>query len=207
MRVERLRRIYSYLAVGLAVGQCVLVIVSWLLSAMMTGGVRSLLSGQGVRWFLGSLTSMLASPLLVWLLLLSMAVGSLWQSGLLALPLRLRRERSLPIKERVALTISMLLLLLLITVVVALTSLPHAPLLSATGQLFPSAFSRAIVPLLAFAVIIVSLSFGMLSGGFRNVTDAICSLSYGIVKVAPLIVLYMLAILFYETLRFVLVLI
>ena len=203
----RCRKWYSYLVVGLVIAQCVLVLVSWLLSATMTGGVRSLLSGQGIRWFLGSLTSFLASPFLVWLLLLSMAAGSMWQSGVLMLPSRVRHEPSLPTKERVALTVSLLLLLLFAGVVLALTVQPHAPLLSATGQLFPSPFSRAIVPLFAFGVIVVSLSFGLLSGTFRNLADAISSLSFGIVQSAPFIVVYFLAIMFYETLKFVFVLI
>ena len=198
---------YVCIVLGLAVAQCVLVLVSWLLSATMNDGVRSLLSGYGVRWFLGSLTSLLASPVLVWLLLVSMAFGSLWKSRVLVSLSKLHRKPSLPTKERVALTISMLLLLLFVVVVIAITALPHAPLLSATGRLFPSAFSRAIVPLVAFGIVIVSLVYGVLSGTFQDLTDAICSLSLGIVSAAPMIVLYLQAIVLYETLKFVFVLI
>jgi aminobenzoyl-glutamate transport protein len=72
----------SVIALLLIAAQVLLVLLSWLLSAMMTEGVHSLLSGEGVRWFFGSFTHMVASPLLAWLLLLCMAGGCLVKSGL-----------------------------------------------------------------------------------------------------------------------------
>ena len=54
----------------LVLAEVMLVILSWLLSATMMEGVRSLLSSEGIRWFVGSYSAMMASPLLVWLLLL-----------------------------------------------------------------------------------------------------------------------------------------
>ena len=49
----------------LVIAEVLLVIVSWLLSAAMMEGVRSLLSSEGVRWFFGSFTMIVASPLLM----------------------------------------------------------------------------------------------------------------------------------------------
>ena len=192
-----MKKVYSYLIVSLAVAEVLLVLLSWLLSATMTDGVRSMLSGEGVRWFFGSFVSVLSSPWLVWLLLLSMAFGCLWQSGVL----QFTASRSY--RHRVALRTSLVFLLLYVAAILALTVTPHAVLLSATGRLFPSAFSRALVPFIAFGITLVSLSYGLMSGSFRNLSDGVASLSYGIGKAAPLFVLYVLAVQFIASLYFV----
>ena len=199
---ERFKRVFAWGVTALVLAELVLVLVSWLLSAAMTGGVRALLSSEGVRWLFGSFTSMLASPWLVWLLLLAVAFGSLWQSGL---PQLLRR-RATPVtyRERTALTAVVLLLLLDVVVLATLTLVPHAVLLSSTGALFPSAFSRALVPIVTFALLLASFTYGLMSGSFASLTDAVWSFTVGIRKAARLIVLYFLIKLFYESLRFVL---
>ena len=46
----------------LLIAEAVLILLSWILSAMRVDGVRSLLSGEGVRWFFGNFTTMVASP-------------------------------------------------------------------------------------------------------------------------------------------------
>lgn len=192
-----MKKWYSYLIVGLTVAELLLVLFSWLLSATMTEGVRSMLSGEGVRWFFGSFVSVLSSQWLVWLLLLSMAYGCLWQSGLL----RFRAPRSY--RQRVALRTAIVFLLLYVAAILALTVTPHAVLLSATGQLFPSAFSRALVPLVAIGLCLVSMVYGLMSGRFENLPAAVDSLSRGIAKAAPLFVLYILVMLFFQSVLFV----
>ena len=90
-----------------------------------------------------------------------------------------------------------------LVIIVLLTCLPHAILLSATGHLFPSAFSRSLVPVVAFGVCLVSVTFGLMSGRIHSFADIVSSLSRGIAHGAPLIILYVLFIQFYESLRFV----
>ena len=201
----KLKRLYSYLVVGLAVAELLLVLLSWLLSATMTEGVRSMLSGEGVRWFFGSFASVLSSQWLVWLLLLSMSGGSLWKSGLLdVFRSSVSRTLSSPsYRQRVALRSTAVVGTLYVIVIMALTAVPHAVLLSATGQLFPSAFSRALVPIVAFGVSLVSAVFGLMSGRFGTLYDVVSSLSYGISKAAPLFVLYVVVVQFLTSLRFV----
>lgn len=182
--------------VALVVAESLLVLVSWVLSATLTGSVRSLLSSEGIRWFLGSFVSMLSRPELVWLLLLSMACGSLWRSGLLTPCLA-------DYRQRLAFRVVVVVVVLYLAVILALTAIPHAILLSATGCLFPSAFSRAIVPLLSFGIVIASQTFGLMAGRFQRFSDALYSLSYGIAESAPLFVLYMLFVQFLDSLIFV----
>lgn len=182
--------------VTLVVAESLLVLVSWVLSATLTGCVRSLLSSEGIRWFLGSFVSMLSRPGLVWLLLLSMACGSLWRSGLLTVCMA-------DYRQRLAFRVVMVVVVLYLALILTLTAIPHAILLSATGCLFPSAFSRALVPILSFGVVVASLTFGLMSGRFQHLSDALYSLSYGIAESAPLFVLYVLFVQFLNSLAFV----
>ena len=78
-------KIEGRLVLLLMVAELLLFILSWLLSATRMEGVRSLLSSEGIRWFFGYFTQMVASPLLVWLLLGLCAYGCLQRSGLLSL--------------------------------------------------------------------------------------------------------------------------
>lgn len=200
-----MRRLYTWMVCTLAVAQLLLVLLSWLLSAAMTEGVRSMLSGVGVRWFFGSFVDVLASPWLVWLLLLAMAGGSLWESRLLHVAVRRpAKSNAAPnYRQRVALLTVVAFLLLYVAAIVALTAIPHAVLLSATGRLFPSAFSRALVPVVAFGVAVAGMAFGLMSGRFQTVADAVASLSNGVSRCAPLFLLYILAAQLLASLHFV----
>ena len=113
-----------------AVAWCLLVVLSWLLSAMMVEGVRSMLSSEGIRWFLGHVVYGLCHPLLVWLLLLGMTWGCVTKSRLLTNGGELRRKTGL--------RVAALLLVICVVVIVLLTALPQAVLLSATGTLWNS---------------------------------------------------------------------
>ena len=183
------------LGVILLLAEVILILVSWLLSATMTEGVRSLLSGEGIRWFFGGFVDIIASPLLVWLLLILIALGSLQKSGLLAM------QRSY--REKVALRSALLLLAVYVVVILLLTVAPHAALLSVTGSLFPSAFSRSLVPVVAFGIVLVSISFGVMSGRIQSPAAVVEALSFGISKGAELFVLYILFMQFYKSLWFV----
>lgn len=202
MKSEPLRRLphpsmeaLARCSLVLLIAELVLILLSWILSATMTEGVRSLLSGEGMRWFFGRSAQMIASPLLAWLLLLLIAGGCLVRSGLLS-----RRQGY---RDRIALRLSLAFLLAYVAFLLALTAMPHALLLSATGSLFPSAFSAGLVPAVAFGLVLVSVAYGAVSGRFRSLADVLDSLSFGIRRGAPLFFVYILLIQFYESLRFV----
>jgi aminobenzoyl-glutamate transport protein len=199
-----MKRLIAHLALALIFAEMALMLVSWLLSASMTEGVRSLLSSEGIRWFIGQYVNMLASPLLVWLLLLSCAWGCLSKCGLSERFLKDRRSTLfLRYREQTALRISFLVLILYVIVILSLTMIPHAILLSSTGLLFPSAFSRALIPVLSLGIILFSVTYGWVGGVFKSLSEVIDSLSYGIAKAAPLFILYILFIQLYESLCFV----
>ena len=209
-------------ALVLLLAEVLLVILSWLLSATRMEGVRSLLSSEGIRWFFGSWQSLFASPLLVWLLLCLIAWGCLRKSGLnrfftlhssLFTPhsslfthdssLFTLHSSLLSYRDRLALRVSLVFLVIYLVILALLTLTPHAILLSATGHLFPSAFSRSLVPVIAFGVCLVSVTFGLVSGRLRSLGDILDALSTGIARGASLIVVYLFAIQLFESFRFV----
>ena len=163
-------------ALTLLVAHAVLIILSWLLSAMGQEDVRSLLSSEGIRWFVGSFSAMTASPLLVWLLLLLSAAGCVRQSGVASL---WGQHRSLTYRERIALRVALFFLVGYVVIVGLLTLVPHAILL------------------------LFSVAYGVMAGRLRSLGDVLHSLSFGIARGASLVILYFLLIQFYESLRFV----
>lgn len=191
----------SLAVVVLAIAEVLLVLVSWLLSATMTDGVRSLLSSEGVRWFFGSFATMLATPLLVWLVLLSMAFGCMQGSGLASVLLCQSPPTSY--RERVALRGAAMVLVAYAAMLFLLTAVPHAVLLSATGRLFPSVFSRALPPVVAFGIALLSSVYGLLSGRFLSVYDIADALCRGLAAAAPLFLFYVFAAQFWQSACFV----
>lgn len=58
-----MKRFLPYIALFLFLAEIVLILVSWLMSAALpTSGVRSMLSGEGLRWFMGHFGNILATP-------------------------------------------------------------------------------------------------------------------------------------------------
>ncbi len=201
MKTESVRGL-GVILFSLLIAELALILLSWILSAAGVEGVRSLLSGEGVRWFVGDFARMVASPLLAWLLLSMMAVGAFLRSGLTSL-WHEDRSRILSYRDRTAFRVSLVLLVAYVAAILLSLILPHAVLLSASGSLFPSPFSRSIIPIVAFGLTLVSITFGMMSGRMQSLSDVLEVLSYGIRRYAPLLVLYVFCIMLYQSLRFV----
>lgn len=190
----------AFTALVLLLAELVLILLSWILFAIGEEEVRSLLSSEGIRWFVGGFTTMVSSPLLVWLIILLMAFGAFQKSGLISLT---DASYQMTYRDKTALRVAILFLLAYIAVILLLTVIPHAILLSATGALFPSPFSRSIVPLTAFGIALVSIIYGIMSGRLRDIKDILDALSFGISKGAPVFVLYILIIQFVRSMLFV----
>ena len=171
-------------------------LVSWLLAvAIPTSGVRSLLSSEGLRWFLGHFSNVLGTPVLLCMLLLLMAYGCLKGCGILHFKSSYRQSR--------ALIITLLLLVVYVSAIVLLVAIPHAVLLSATGLLWPSPFSAAIIPLLAFGITLLSAVYGYVAGIYRKMADVYQALVDGIRDGAPWLLFYVLSGQLYYSLQFI----
>lgn len=192
------KTVLTFLAVALALAEALLVLVSWLLSATMTEGVRSLLSAEGIRWFAAHFARLQLTPLLSWLLLAAMAWGCVRSSRLVHGMLRPTGYR-----QRLALRVAAISILSYCGVVALLVAVPHAVLLSATGRLWPSPFSAALIPLLCFGTILASVAYGLVCRSFRSVADICQSFVDGLASSAPLLFVYVLLVQFYVSLRYV----
>lgn len=191
-----MKKLFPRLLFLLILSELLLVLISWLLSATQTEGVRTLLSSEGVRWFLGQFSVFLLKPQLIWLLLLSMAFGCLWQSCLF-------RPSQTSFRRQFALRLSAVVFVVQMASIALLIATPQAVLLSATGTLWPSPFSRALVPLAAIITINTSICYGLLSRTFTSVADIYESQKWGLSKAAPLMILYLIVVTLYESFRFV----
>jgi aminobenzoyl-glutamate transport protein len=185
-----LKKFLPHIAFTLFVAQLLLMLVSWLLSAAFPdSGIRSLLSGEGMRWFFGHFSHQLATPVLVCLVLVLMAYGTFRHCGLL-------HYRS-TYRERRALTMTLLLTVVAVMLLVLLAAIPHAVMLSVTGSLWPSPFSRALLPLLSFIVIALSAFYGIMAGHFANLSNVYDALLDGIRQGAALLLFYLLIVQLY----------
>ena len=76
-------RTIACIALTLGIVELLLALVSWLLGATTDSNtIRSMLSSEGIRWMFGHFAEMLSSRYLVWLVLLSIASGPLWDCGI-----------------------------------------------------------------------------------------------------------------------------
>lgn len=194
--MKYLYRIGGWLAFVLILLQVLVGLISWILTAAMPETfVHSLSSPEGIRWFFGSFVDNLASPLLVWILLAAVAYGTLHESGLL------RFDHS-EYRQRIALRLVLLELVLLVVVILMLTMVPQAILLNVTGGLMDSSFSRSIIPYICFSVIVMSISFGLMSDKFKGVEGVFRAASCGIAMAAPLMIIYLLVVQLYYSILY-----
>lgn len=181
--------------------QVLVILVSWLVTAAMPElSLRSLLSGEGVRWFFGQFVANLSSPLLIWMILLAIAIGSVRSVGLVS---SLLHYKDCNFRERFAIKVVMGELVLFIGVMAALTLIPHALLLSVSGTLLNSSFSRSLIPCISFALCAFATSYGTLVGKFRSITDVFEMLVQGLSTAVPYIILYILLMELYCCIAFV----
>ena len=195
--------ILAGLSLTVFVAQLLLVLVSWLLAAARPDWhVNSMLSSEGIRWFFRNLTTMLSSPVLIWIVLCAMAYGSVRSSGLAR---ALTNFGTLSSRERFAVIVVFVEFVLAALVLVLLTCIPHAILLSSVGTLFPSSFSASIVPVVAIIVIVMGITYGSLCQQ-TGLVDIYKIMYNGIAYIVPLIPLYMLVVLFINSLFYVFIL-
>ena len=185
---------WAWTAFVLAVLYLLLILVSWIISSADPQiNIHSLLSSEGIRWMMGHFAENLATPVLVWLLLSAIAYGVYRTSGLMCAITDVIHGRKLPYRQRFAFMVTMIIIGMIVLVVLILTCTPHAILLSVTGSLFNSSFSRALIPIIAFAVTVASIVFGSLSASYQSVEQVFRGMTAGISAILPLLVVYVFA--------------
>jgi len=191
-----MKRFLPHIALALVVVQLLLMLVSWIWSAAVPdSGVRSMLSSEGIRWFLGRFADLLATPMLVWLLLIAAAYGCVVRSGVFSIQRSYRAGR--------ARIITVLFVAVYVCIVLLLTVAPHAVLLSASGSLWPSPFSASLVPVLAFGFLSAAILYGIVADTFQTLADVYDAVVDGLRQSAPFLLFYILVVQLYNVLLFV----
>ena len=186
----------AWLAFLLAVGQVLLILASWLLTAAMPDSFsRSLLSAGGIRWFFGRFVHNIESPLLVWLLLLSFVYGVVDHSGIL-------HYKASEYRQRIAMRLALFEGIFFILLMLALVMAPHAILLNVMGGLFPSSFSASLVPYCCFSLMVMSVSYGVMSDRMKNVVSVYEAIVSGTGKSGGLLLIYVIAAQLYHSIIF-----
>ena len=201
---RRTGKYIARLALVLGVFQLIAVLGSWIFKAVNPElPIRSLLSAEGIRWMVRSIGDNLAGRGLVWLLLGSMAFGSVKFCGILDVP---RKWKAMSFWDRFGVMVALAELLVIVVLTLLLTVLPHAVLLGVTGNLYPSSFSKSLFFIICLSVCFISVSFGVVSSRLRSLEEVCDCLVAGIAYTLPLWLIYVLAIELYASLQFIFVL-
>lgn len=211
----RMKSKLGWTVLVLVTAQLALILLSWLITAAFPElPIRSLLSSEGVRWFFGSFTANQLTPLLAWFITAAMAVGAcvrsrLWaafctkMSGLLHRRDSTDGRQGLHYRERIGLRLALAEFMVYVVIMLLLTVVPHAILLSVTGELFPSAFSSSLIPSLSFVLIVMSLSYGVASGTVDSVARMHRVLVGGLEAGARIVPAYIIGVQLYMSLLYV----
>ena len=192
----------AFITCSLLLLQIMVVILSWMIKTIYPEfNGRSLLSGEGVRWFFGNFTNNVASNILVWIILLGLSWGAIRASNILQV---FKRSHTLSYRERLGFRVVLIEIMIWFIVIALLSFIPHAAMLSITGQLFPSSFSKSIIPLIAFIALFSSITYGLIIGRLRKGNLIIEALSNGIKQIAPYIIIYIILVQLIYSIKFVL---
>lgn len=203
-------RFLTFFSLSALIALAFVVVGSWVADVLVGGGVRSLLTAEGARWFVGDFTDVVCSPALVWLLLSAMAWGTAEGSGMAnALSGRIRRsprrrsDVTAAYSERMSLNIALVVAVALTAAYLFLAFAPHAALGSATGRLWGSAACRGLVPAAAFTVTAASAAYGFCSGHLRTAGALFRCMANGVGKSEPLLVAYLFVVVLLRSLSYV----
>ncbi len=188
--MHRISSISALTCMAMLSANLLLVILSWILSAVGVESVRSLISGEGVRWFLGHYVDIIGTPVLAWLLLLSVSYSSFYGSGLYEVMIYRIKGKRLLLRQRLGLRVILITLLILTIIIALLTLTPHAILLSPVGNIFPSSFSHSIIPTIAGLITLMSIIYGLVSGTIQSGHSAFKCLYCKIHTLLPIFLVY-----------------
>lgn len=194
--------VVAYVSLVLVLLEGIIVVVPWIVFSLCPElPFRPILSGEGLRWLFGTFVQNVCTPYLVWMLMLGISFGVLWNSRLLTL---VTGFRNAPQHDRLALYVVLFEIVVIGLAVVLLAFVPHAVLLSAIGTILPSSFSASVVPIAAWGIFVVAFTYGYATGVFNSVGRVLRSMSFGLYKTAPILILYIIATELYHSLVWVL---
>ena len=152
-----------------------LVLLSWFVN-MWGGGIRSLLSPDGIRWFFGSFVENIESAPWGLLILILLTAGAVKESEIIDI---FKGNGSL--KQKRALTITSVVLILLYIPLICMTIFGDI-LLSPFGEITNSPLIDGLAGFVLVTIIILSDIYGYISGAFSDFYEVLQGNSYFIRK-------------------------
>ena len=113
-------------------------------------------------------TARVASPLLTHALMILIAIGSIIHS-------RLFRHHDVD-----AIWTSIVVATICLISLILLAVLPSSPLIGVTGSLYPSPWVDGLIPALCTSAVVISITFGLVSGRINTLRTLLDNLTYGI---------------------------
>lgn len=197
-----MKRYCAIFSILLMLLQALLILVSWIVSAVAPSSrIHSLISAGGIRWLVGSFADNLSSPALVFIVLGAISVTTFINSGL---PSVFHKSAALSMQQKFALRVMAIEFLLFVVCMVYLTAIPHAVLLSVTGNIYPSSFTEGLIPLICFEIFVLSLIYGIFGGGITTISQFWDCVTKGSNKLLAVLFVYVLIVQFYSSFVFVL---
>lgn len=207
------RTFISLATVVLLEAELFIIVASWICSVLFPdSGIVSMISSEGVRWIVGSYANMLSTPYLIYIILIGMTVGIVQRSGLLDV-IRNKRISSgssddvnnimTRYSERLAIRLAVAAFVVGVIVISLLTFVPHAILINSNGDVFDSSFSRGFIPMICLVISVSAGIYGLCTSHItfhRSIADAF---TYGIARIAPVILLYILIAQIYFTIEYI----
>jgi hypothetical protein len=182
-----------------------LVVGSWILSAWGYS-VRGILQPEGIRWLFVTFPQVWATSATALLVMLLSAVGGIDDSGLWSI-LRYYchgASEHPSYRQRLAFKWSIFFQVLFLLPYILLSFTPHSLLLSVSGSLWHgSPFVNSLPYVLILSLLIQSLLYGILCGRVTTLARVMQLLTQGIIRFAPLLVVYLQARLLYVVFRYV----
>ena len=145
---------------------------------------------------MGHFVDHLTSVWLVWLVLISITIGVVKQSRVLHFDHTQYRQRT-------ALRLMLIELCISAGIMLALTLLPHAILLNAVGTLFPGPFTHSLIPYICFSVMVMGMSYGIMSESIKGISQVYDAMNQGIRLLSPCFLFYILVMQLYTSILYV----
>lgn len=185
----------------LIVLQLLVILLSWILNvAVPELGVRSLLSGEGLRLMMASYLDNISSLVLGSIILVSVGIGAMVKSGVLS-AVSNRKEQDF--RHRFAFQMCIVVMVLAVAVALFVVFLPHSPMMSVTGHYFPGPLLYCLIPYISLVMMLISYTYSLFSGDLVLFQQAADIATYGLKKASWLIVLYLIVTELVASIRFV----
>lgn len=193
-------RYFIFTSSALIVIEALLILLSWIVYvAMPEAGVRSLLSGEGLRVLLSGYISELSAGGLGLLVLMAVGGGAVVRSGFLK---ALFNRSSLDFRHRFALQMCYAEVLIAVAAVLVMVFIPHSPMLSVTGHYYPGPLLYGLYSCLVLILLVVSYTYAGFGGDITDYDRAADIVTYGLRHTAWIIVLYLIIVELYSSIKF-----